>query len=108
MRDDYYNHMLTSLLADLKAMVTINEPKTMTQLKTMDVKAWEKTNVLVEGLYAYESNVPDKLIEFYKYQLYPIISSGTIYKKGFHKYYAIRIDDFDFRMLISNCEKLIF
>jgi len=109
MRDEYYNHMLREVLGELKEMVAWNEPKTMVQFKICDPKAWEKTMVQVEGLYKYDDGgYPDRLMTYFNDQVYPVITTGMEMKKGFKKVYAIKIDDFDFRMLLSGCESLIY
>ena len=108
MQDNYYNYMLEQFLKELREMVTINEQKTMIQYKTIDIKKWQKIEGFVEGLneYGKDSKVT-KPMRYYSDKIYPVLKSGEIKKFGFKKLFAIKIDDFDFRLLLSNCQSLI-
>ena len=109
MQDNYYNHMISSLLQGLKQMTTLDEKGTMDQYKTMNVKDWDKLAVYVDSLndYTMPNGKKNQLMKYYSENIYPVISSGNVIKQGFKKLYAVRIDDYDFRQLISKCESLI-
>lgn len=109
MQDNYYNHMISTLLPNLKQMLTFNEPGTMDQFKIMPLKEWDKLTVMVESLkdYTLSNGRKNQLMTYYSETLYPLLSSGNLLKQGFKKYYAIRVDDFDFRQMISKCEGYI-
>ena len=109
MQDNYYNHMISSLLPNLKQMLTLNETGTMDEYKTMQTKEWDKLTVMIESLkdYTLPSGKKNQLMQYYSEKLYPILISGRQIKQGFKKLYAIRIDDYDFRQMISKCESLI-
>ncbi len=109
MQDNYYNHMISSLLPDLKKMLTINESGTMDEYKTMPIKDWEKLTVMIDSLkdYSLPTGKKNALMTYYSDKLYPVLVSGRQIKQGFKKLYGIRIDDFDFRQMISKCESLI-
>ena len=109
MQDNYYNHMISTLLPNLKQMLTLNEPGTMDQYKTMPIKEWDKLTVMIDSLkdYTLSNGKKNQLMNFYSDKVYPVLISGRQIKQGFKKLYAIRVDDFDFRQLISKCESLI-
>ena len=109
MQDNYYNHMISTLLPNLKQMLTYNEPGTMDEFKTMPLKEWDKLTVMVESLkdYTLSNGRKNQLMTYYSETLYPLLVSGNQLKQGFKKYYAIRVDDFDFRQMISKCEGYI-
>ncbi len=109
MQDNYYNHMISSLLPNLKQMITLNEPGTMDEYKTMPLKDWEKINVMVESLkdYTLPNGKKNQLMTYYSETLYPMLASGRMIKQGFKKLYGIRVDDFDFRQMLSKCENYI-
>lgn len=109
MQDNYYNHMISTLLPSLKQMITVNESGTMDEYKTMQIKDWEKLTVMIDSLkdYTLPSGRKNQLMQYYSDKLYPILVSGKQMKQGFKKLYAIRIDDYDFRQILSRCESLI-
>ncbi len=108
MQDNYFNHMLEQFILELREMITVNEPKTMIQYKTMDIKKWQKIEGFVEGLHEYGKETKmTKPMLYYDEKIYPVLKSGEIKKFGFKKLFSIRIDDFDFRMLLSNIENLV-
>ena len=109
MQDNYYNHMISNLLAGIKQMLTYNEPGTMDQFKIMPLKERDKHTIMVDSLkdYTLTSGRKNQLMTYYSENLYPLLTSGTQLKQGFKKYYAIRVDDYDFRQMISKCEGYI-
>ena len=109
MQDNYYNHMISSLLPSLKQMLTLNEPGTMDEYKIMLTKDWDKLTIMVESLkdYTLPSGKKNQLMNYYTDSVYPVLVSGRLIKQGFKKFYGIRIDDFDFRQLLSKCESYI-
>ena len=106
MQDSYYNHMLSTLLPNLKQMLTYNEPGTMDEYKVMSVKDWDKLKVMMDSLrdYTLPSGKKNQLMTYYSDVVYPLLVSGRLVKK---KLYGIRVDDFDFRQIMSKCEGYI-
>ena len=49
----------------------------------------------------------NQIMTYYNDTIYPLLDSGKVMKQGFHKYQAIRIDDFDFRQMLSKLETLM-
>lgn len=110
MQDNYYNHMISTLLPNLKQMLTFNEPGTMDEYKVMQVKDWDKLTVMIESLkdYTLPNGKKNQLMSYYSDILYPVLIGGRPIKQGFKKLYGIRVDDFDFRQMISKCESYIY
>lgn len=109
MQDNYYNHMISTLLPNLKQMLTFNEPGTMEQYKVMPVKEWDKLTVMIGSLkdYTLANGKKNQLMNYYTDNIYPMLVSGRLIKQGFKKLYGIRVDDYDFRQMISKCESYI-
>ena len=109
MQDSYYNHMISSLLPNLKQMLTFNEPGTMDEYKVMNIKDWDKLQIMMDSLkdYTLPSGRKNQLMTYYSDVVYPLLASGRQIKQGFKKLYAIRVDDFDFRQIIAKCEGYI-
>lgn len=109
MIDNYYNSMIENLLPRLKNMVSVNEPGTMDQYKTMNLKEWNRFKEIVDSVKDYKpvDGKYNQIMTFYNDTVYPLLDNGKVMKQGFHKYQAIRIDDFDFRQMLSKLETLM-
>lgn len=104
---DYYNHMLENLLFELKKMDSIMESKTIIQYETISIKEWVKIEPFIEPLKFDGNGKPSMAMDFYTKTIYPVLKSGEEKKFGFKKLFAIRIDDYDFRQMLSKCENII-
>lgn len=107
MQKSYFNYMLEAFLNHLSEMVTINEKTTMIQYKTMPISKWKKKESFIEALYITDGKKTPAMIE-YADKLYPVLKSAIILKQGFKKLAAIKIDDYDFRMIITNLRSLLY
>ena len=109
MIDNYYNSMIENLLPRLKNMVSVNEPGTMDQYKTMNLKEWNRFKEVVDSVKEYvpSDGKRNQIMTYYNETVYPLLDSGRLMKQGFHKYQAIRIDDFDFRQMLNKLETLM-
>ena len=109
MIDNYYNSMIENLLPRLKNMVSINEPGTMDQYKTMNLKEWNRFKEIVDSVKDYKpaDGKYNQIMTYYNDTIYPLLDSGKQMKQGFHKMQAIRIDDFDFRQMLNKLEILM-
>lgn len=108
MVDTYYNSLIENLLLKLKKMVPYYEDETMDEYKTMGLKDWDKIKDVVDSIYNYEP-VEKKLtiMNYFNDKVYPVIKSGRTIKQGFHKIYAVRVDDYQFRNMLSELETLM-
>ena len=109
MIDNYYNNMIENLLPRLRNMVSVNEPGTMDQYKTMNLKEWNRFKEVVDSVKNYSPNSGKKnlIMNYFNDTVYPLLDSGKTMKQGFHKLQAIRIDDFDFRQMLDKLETLM-
>ncbi len=111
MQDSYYNHMLETLLRELKEMITVDDKETMEQYKTMPVPTWENIKGFIDPLNEYvlpNSGKKNALMEYYSKKLFPLLKSYEIKKAGlFKKLVFIKVDDFDFRQIILKLEDLM-
>ena len=109
MIDNYYNNMIENLLPRLRNMVSVNEPGTMDQYKTMNLKEWNRFKEVVDSVkdYSPAGGKKNLIMNYFNDTVYPLLDSGKIMKQGFHKLQAIRIDDFDFRQMLDKLETLM-
>jgi len=110
MADLLYNNMIEGIVLTLKKMVPVNEPGTMEQYKTMPLKDWDKFKGQVDAVknYVPASGKLNKLMEYFNDTLYPLLNSGKIMKMGLmKKAYGVRVDDYDFRQMLSKIDTLM-
>lgn len=110
MADLLYNNMIEGIVLTLKKMVPVNEPGTMEQYKTMPLKDWDKFKGQIDAVknYVPASGKLNKLMEYFNETLYPLLNSGKIMKMGLmKKAYGVRVDDYDFRQMLSKIDTLM-
>lgn len=107
MIDNYYNSMIEELVMKLRKMVSVNEPVTMNEYVTMNLKEWNKQREIIDSIYNYEPQGKKlTIMNYYNDKLYPLLTSGIVMKQGFHKLYGVRIDNYDFKKMLSEIETL--
>lgn len=110
MQDNYYNHMLETVLRELKEMVTYDDKETMTQYKSIDPKTWSKIEPFFDPLneYVMPNGKRNNLMKHYTENLYPILKTAEEKKVGFmKKLVLVKVDDYDFRQILYKCDDLM-
>lgn len=108
MVDQFYNHMMENLTAELYKLNTIYD-KRMREYKVIDLKNWPKLHDTVESILAYESTVENSnnLMKYYSQYVYPMIIDGVELKQGFHKYYGFQVDNYDFIKMMQKIDSMM-
>lgn len=108
MQDNYYNHMLSVVIRQLREFKPIYD-KDMVEFQTMPQKDWNSIEGYIDPLNEYDNGgrKRSRLMEYFSSSLYPILKTIELKKFGFKKLMSIRIDSFDLRMILDKLESLM-
>lgn len=109
MVDQFYNHMMENLTAELYKLNTIYESGTMKEFKVVDLKQWPSLKKTCDSILEYEAHAPkaNNLMKYYSEYVYPLINEGKQLKQGFHKFYGFRIDNYDFIQMMQKIDSMM-